>query len=125
MLSGWLFQETRLDQGLDFLNDSVILFLFAVACLWLLSYKLMHLPRLKTVAHALWFLLLAGIIALPAVSYMDVNMGLVSSGLASCALAAATLLALALAGRACRKRYTSLRYLIWFSSPWYRVSEAS
>ena len=114
LLSNWHFKIIDFNYRLGFLNDSVIVFLFAVAFLWLLSYKLVYLPRLKTVVHAVWFLILAGIIALPAISYMDVNLGLVSSTLAFAALAAATLLAMILAGRACRKRFTSLRYIIWF-----------
>ena len=113
-LSNWHFKIIDFDHRLGFLNDSVILFLFAIAFLWLLSYRVVYLPRLKTVAYAVWFLILAGAIALPAISYMDVNLGLVSSALAFAALAAATLLAMILAGRACRKRFTSLRYIIWF-----------
>lgn len=114
LLSNWHLNIIDFDHSLGFLNDSVILFFFAMAFLWLLAYRLVYLARLKTVAYAVWFLILAGVIALPAISYMDVNLGLVSSALAFGALAAATLLAMILAGRACRKRFTSLRYIIWF-----------
>jgi len=114
LLNNWHFKIIDFDHSLGFLNDSVLLFLFAVAFLWLLSYRLVYLPRLKTVAYAVWFLILACAIALPAISYMDVNLGLVSSALAFGALAAAMLLAMILAGRACRNRFTSLRYIIWF-----------
>jgi hypothetical protein len=114
LLSNWHLTIVDFDHSLGFLNDSVILFFFAVAFLWLLSYRLVYLPRLKTLAYAVWLLVLAGIIALPAISYMDVNLGLVSSALAFAALAAPTLLAMILAGRACRKRFSSLRYIIWF-----------
>ncbi len=113
-LSNWHFKIIDFDHRLGFLNDSVILFLFAIAFLWLLSYRVVYLPRLKTVAYAVWFLILAGAIALPAISYMDVNSGLVTSVLVFGALATAMLLAMILAGRACRKRFTSLRYIIWF-----------
>lgn len=109
-----LLGEINFGQFLGFVGDSVTMFLFAVAFLWLLSYKLAYLPRLKTAAYAVWLLTLAGIIALPAISYLDVNLGLARSALVFGALAAATLLAMMLAARACRKRFTSLRYIIWF-----------
>lgn len=114
MLGEWILQEIGLTRFLGFVCDSAVLFLFAMGFLWLLSYKLAYLSRLKAVAYAVCLIVLAGVIALPGISYMDITASLMPSVLAFGALAVATLLAMSLAGRACRKRFTSLRYVIWF-----------
>lgn len=96
-----------------FLHDSVAIFFFAVAFIWLLADASGGLTRVRTVIRLVLLLILAGLIGV--FNYAgNISPDLLPTALTYAALVFAAFLAMALAGVACRKRYSRLRYSIWF-----------
>ena len=96
------------------LHDSVAIFFFTVAVVWLLGDMLGGLRRFRTVMNAVLLMILTGLIGLLILSGPNMSPDLGDVVLTCAALVFATFLAMTLAGVACRKRYTPLRYGFWF-----------
>lgn len=97
-----------------FLHDTAAIFFFAVAFIWLLADALGGLTRVRTVVRLVLLLILAGLIGLLNYAGPNISPDLLPTALTYAALVFAAFLAMALAGVACRKRYSRLRYSIWF-----------
>lgn len=96
-----------------FLHDSVAVFFFAVAFIWLLADALGDLTRVRTIVRAVLLLMLAGLIGV--FNYVgSMSPDLLPAALTYAALVLAAFLAMGLAGVACRKRYSPRRYVLWF-----------
>ncbi len=115
LLPGYFdFTQINLIQYFSFLLDSVAVFVFAMACLWLLADTLEGRARMTALALALLVLLLAGCVGMVGVSALSLGLVLIPVGIVYGLLACAALGAMALAGVACARRYSPMRYLVWF-----------
>ena len=94
--------------------DGIQGMLFAMAFLLLLSDKLIGLTRVAALVYAVLILACAGVFVLFDVHAQRLDTYIIPAMLAYCTFASTTLAALTLAGIECRKRYTPLRFLIWF-----------
>lgn len=96
------------------LIETVTLPFFALAFLWLMADKLGNLPRLRTLTLAVGTLVLAGIIGLLGVSAFGFDAILNVKAFIYAVFVVVFLVAMSLAAFVSRKRYTPLRFLLWF-----------
>ena len=109
----WLLEQGGLAALFGFLSDSVAIFLFAVAMLWLLADKLGGPSRMTAAGYALLVVLAASVIGMFGVSSLSLGFILIPTGIVYGIMTAVFFAAMVFAAAACRKRYTSTRYLVW------------
>lgn len=114
LLTNYVLERAGILQMTAFLSESVHIFFFAIAFLWLTADTLGNLGRMSTMVYAAGVLVLAGLIGLLCVSGLRFENFLVATGLGYIIAAGATVVSLALAGVCCRKRYSPRRFSIWF-----------
>ncbi|OQB35605.1 MAG: hypothetical protein BWY09_02239 [Candidatus Hydrogenedentes bacterium ADurb.Bin179] len=96
------------------LIETVTLPFFALAFLWLMADNLGNLPRLRTLTLAVGTLVLAGIIGLFGISAFGFDAMLTVKAFIYAVFVVVFLVAMSLAAFVSRKRYTPLRFLLWF-----------
>jgi len=106
--------ESEISDAMGFVGDNMTLFFFALAFLWLMSYRLGNLSRLHTFTQALGLLALAGSIGLLGVSFFGYDAMLILKAFVYSVFIFVFLAAMALTAFMSRKRYTPLWFLFHF-----------
>lgn len=118
LLFNWGLEKTEISRNVLFVHDGYVIFIFALAFLWLMSDALIHLTRKRAFLNVAGMLILAGLIGLFGVAWLSWQFYLVDTVIVT-ALVYAMFIILALAtliltGVVCRKRYTIKRFLLWY-----------
>lgn len=109
----WLLEKLEILRSFGFLADSVTMYLFAMAFLWLLADKISHSERMASFGYAVLILLAAGVIGLVGISGLGFGLILIPTGIVYGLMVFVAMVAILSTGVACRKRYTPLRFLVW------------
>ena len=110
LLFNFGLQQTGVTQYIPYVHDSYAILIIAMMLLWLLADMLAVLTRKRALFNAVVIMVLAGVIG--QFSFSSLNLNDTAMGYAAFAIAAfATIL---LPGIACRKRYSTKRFLLWY-----------
>ena len=109
----WLLEKVEFVRMFGFLADSLTMFLFAMALLWLVADKIAHVERMASFGYAVLIMFAAGVIGLIGVSGFSFGLLLIPAGIVYGLMLAAAMVAILFTGIACRKRYSPLRFLVW------------
>lgn len=112
VLVGWVTEQVGGNGIAGLVEDAMAMFLFALAFLWLLAYRLENLPRTTILARVISIFLAAGVIGLIGVSYLGLDVMLVPKAFVCMVLIGAFLAVMALTFYKSRKRYGPLRFLV-------------